>query len=154
MTKIEVPELGEVNYKHLPVGHPDGVAPPVNVLKQEVVVENKPQPLRSIRPYAKACLQVPALLEQEAVIVLHLLFECFAKAKVVKEGLIGDLMWGFNQIGVASELTYRGLSQLEKHGYIKFQAPDNTYVSLESTASDSAFVRYQPSLLTMVYDAD
>lgn len=141
-------------YKHLDSTPPEGVAPPTHVMTQEVVVENNPQPLRAIRPYANSCLKIPATLGSEATVVLHALFECFAKAKEVREGLIGDLAWGFSQVGIAVELTLKGLLVLEREGYIKFQAPDGAYVDLMSSSAEKAFVRYQPKLLEMVYDGD
>ena len=154
MTKVSVPDLGEIDYRHLDSTPPEGVKTPTHVLTQEVIVDNKPQPLRAIRPYANACLYIPSKIGPEAEIVLRCLFECFAKAGEVREGLCGDVMFGFNAIGIAPELTYKGMEQLAKLGYIKFQAKDGAYVELSSTAAEGAFVRYQPKLLRMVYDGE
>jgi len=154
MTKVSVPDLGEIDYRHLDSTPPEGVKTPTHVLTQEVIVDNKPQPLRVLRPYKAACLQVPVSVGQEATITLHALFSCFEKAKEVSEGLAGDVLWGFQQIGISPALTYKGLDELAKLGYIKFQAKDGAYVELSSTAAEGAFVRYQPKLLRMVYDGE
>jgi hypothetical protein len=88
----------------------------------------------------------------EAQIVMHALFECFGRQQVVQEGLIGDLMWGFAQTGIPDKATWIGLCDLHKLGYVKFQAPDNTFVSADSDLIGKAWVRYQPKLLEMVYE--
>lgn len=151
MTEIKVDGI-DGNFKHLNSTPPPGAKLPASVMTTEVTIENNPQPLRTIKPYTQSQLSIPSMLPSEARIVMHLLFECFANKGEVKEGLIGDILWGFNQSGAASELTYNGLDQLSKAGYLKFQAPDQTYIDLGSTAAEKAFVRYQPKLLDMVYN--
>lgn len=118
----------------------------------EVQVENNPQLLKKLRPYGRAVAAIPGLLPDEAQIVLRMLFDCFEKAGTVSEGLIGDLMWGFQQCGVSPELTYNGLMSLESFGYIKFQAKDGAYTGKGSDKLESAWVRYQPKLMEMVYE--
>lgn len=118
----------------------------------EVEVENKPQELRKLRPYVKAVSKIPGLLPDQAQIVLRLLLDCFSKAGHVSEGLIGDLLWGFSEFGIPSELSLHGLFQLEQLGYIAFQAKDGSYVNKDSDKLESAWIRYQPKLLEMVYE--
>jgi len=126
-----------------------------SVMNLEVTVDDyKPQALRKLRPYAVMSLHTPTNLPAEATIVLQLLFTCFEKAQAVSEGLIGDMLWGFAQVHppVPPELTLNGLKQLAKLSYIKFQAPDNTFVDLASDRSSSSWIRYQPKLLDLVYE--
>lgn len=118
----------------------------------EVEVENKPQELRKLRPYPKAVSAIPGLLPDQAQIVLKLLFDCFAKAGHVSEGLIGDLLWGFAQFQIPAELSLHGLFQLEQLGYIAFQAKDGAFIHKDSDKLESAWIRYQPKLLEMVYE--
>lgn len=128
-----------------------------SVMNLEVTVDDyKPQALRKLRPYAIMSLHAPSTLPAEAIIVLQLLFTCFEKAKAVSEGLIGDMLWGFAQVQppVPPELTLNGLKQLAKLGYVKFQAPDNTFVDLASDQASSAWIRYQPKLLDLVYEGE
>jgi len=112
------------------------------------------QELRKLRGYSAMARAVPPLLPDESRYVLHLLFECFEKAGFVAEGLVGDLMWGFEQVypPTPRTLTYVGLKYLEAAGYVKYQAKDGSYVPLDSDASSSAFIRYQPKLLELVYE--
>lgn len=128
-----------------------------SIMNLEVAVgDYKAQALRKLRPYNIMSLHIPPNMSSEGTIVLHLLFTCFEKAKTVSEGLIGDLLWGFAQVSppVPPELTLNGLKSLAKQGYIKFQSPDNSYTSLQSDQAVSAWVRYQPKLLDLVYEAD
>jgi hypothetical protein len=121
----------------------------------EIQVDNPvKQELRKLKGYTTMARSIPPLLPDEARLVLHLLFECFEKAGFVAEGLIGDILWGFEQVypPTPRALTYAGLKYLETYGYIKCQAKDGAYVSLDSDASSGAFIRYQPKLLELVYE--
>jgi len=128
----------------------------------EVTVDTTPQALRKIRPYHHMKLDIPSLLPLEGQVVMMTLFLCFSKAGGVSEGLIGDLLWGFEQPTVDErtgkpriiprQVTWEGLRQLESYGYVRFQAKDNSYINLESDAITSAFVRYEPKLLSLIYE--
>ena len=113
----------------------------------EATVDSKPQELRVLRPYSQSQSHIPTDMPAEAQIVMHALFDCFDKQKEVKEGVIVDLVWGFQQSGISDALTVGGLAQLEERGYVKFQAPDNAFVDIKSTQIDKAWVRYQKKLL-------
>lgn len=119
----------------------------------EAVIDPTPQPLLKLRPYHKMALDIPALLSDEAKIVLHLLFECFDKAGFVAEGMIGDLMWGFQQVTPPTHpsLTLKGIFDLEAAGYIKFQAKDGAIIDKHSDKLESAWIRYTEKLKNLVY---
>lgn len=125
-----------------------------SVMTLEATVENKPQPLRKLRSSFMANVMIPGHLCGEAQIVLKALFSCFEKQGNVQEGLIGDLMWGFEQCAppVPRQLTFKGLANLAAAGYVKFQAPDNSFVDIMSDQIGKAWVRYQPKLLDMAYE--
>jgi len=110
------------------------------------------QPLRTIKPFAKLVHSIPDLLKPEAQITLQALYDCFSRAGVVKEGLIGDLIWGFEQCGIPRQCTAAGLEALAASGYLKFQAPDNTFIEFSSDQIGKAWVRYEPKLLQNLYD--
>lgn len=134
---------------------PEDVKPKGAPFIFEVQVEGPTkQELRKLKGYLTMTKSIPSLLPDEARYVLHLLFECFEKSGFVAEGLVGDLMWGFEQVypPTPRTLTYAGLKQLESFGYIKLQAKDGAFVLLDSDASSGAFVRYQPKLLELIYE--
>ena len=124
-----------------------------SVMKLQATIEGPTkQELRRIRPYTAACLHIPADLIEPAQLVLKCLFDCFEKQQSVEEGLVGDLIWGFSQTGVPPQATILGLDCLQRAGYIRLQAKDNAYITLQSDRATVAFVRYQPKLLEMVYE--
>lgn len=119
-----------------------------------VVVDPTQQELRKLRPYSKMHQQMPPLLPDLGRAILELLFSCFDKAGHVSEGLIGDLIWGFQQITppVPTGIIVIGLKQLETYGYVKFQAKDGSYISFDSDKITGAFVRYTDKLLNLIYE--
>lgn len=125
-----------------------------SVMTMEATVDYKPQELRPLRSFAGMILQIPTDMPAEAQIVLQGLFACFEEQKSVQEGLIGDIIWGFQQNDIQpipAELTMNGLKQLAHLGYIKFKSKDHVFIAFESDQIESAFVIYQPKLLNYVY---
>lgn len=113
-----------------------------------------PQELKRIRPFFALAQSIPTTLPAEAQLVLRALFDCFEKAGAVEEGIVEELLWGFAQCGIPRNLTGVGLFQLEKAGYVKFQTRDGAYVSFVSAHTQDSWIRYQPTLLEMVYAKD
>lgn len=118
----------------------------------EAQVDVKPQELRKLRPFSSATKQIPSTLKPEAQIVLNAIFSCFDRQKSVQEGLIDDLVWGFEQAGIPGPCTVIGLKFLAADDYIKFQAPDNQFVEMTKENIAKLSVRYTPKLLNMVYE--
>ena len=123
-------------------------------------IDTTPQKLRKLRSFTSMLHRIPSMLPEPARVVIHLLCLCFDKQKSVQEGLVGDILWGFSQEHTALpgmkrdikiKITYDGLNILEKLGYIKLQAPDGTFVQLDSTKAENAWVRYQKPLLDIIY---
>lgn len=111
-----------------------------------------PQELKKLRTYFGLINSVPADLPAEAQLVLRGLFDCFDKAANVSEGIVEELMWGFEQAGFPRKLTAHGLVFLEKAGYVKFQTRDNVFVRFQDARLKDSWIRYQPKLLEMVYE--
>lgn len=150
MTDIKDLKVGDI--KHLDSTPPTDATPATSVMTLEAEIDATPQLLKVVRPYSVASKEIPGLLPPEAQVVMHSLFACFDRQKSVQEGLVGDVIWGFAQAGIPPELTHVGLGHLEKAGYIKFQAPDNTIVELNSDQSGKAWIRYQQKILDLIYE--
>jgi len=156
--RLEESEAAKLLEQDIPEVAPGASAP--FVLSAEI--DTTPQDLRTMRSYIRATAQIPGFLPNTAQTVLRLMFDCFEKQGSAKEGLIGDILWGFAQspclqtvkglIPAAPEFTLEGLRQLQKLGYIKFQAKDGAIVGVESSKIESAWVRYEPKLLEMIYE--
>lgn len=118
----------------------------------EAEVENKPQELNKLRPFYAMTKAVPTSIKAEAQIVLQALFACFDRQRSVQEGKLADLVWGFEQAGIPGSATVMGLKYLAEAGYVRFQAPDNSFVEMTKDNLSVLWVRYQPKLLEMVYE--
>lgn len=116
------------------------------------VVDGKVQPLLNKGEFHGASIPHIPGAPKEVNDVLAMLVQCLKQNKHVQEGLIGDVLWGFQQVGYDPLNTYTGLAGLEKLGFIKFQAPDNAYVSLDSDQAGKAWIRYQPKFYAMLYN--
>lgn len=153
MTELNMPELGiKGEFKHLDTTPPANLrAPAGGVMSMEATVEVRDCQMRHLRPFSMACVRIPATIAPQSQIVCQAMFSCFEKSGKVQEGLIGDWIWGLAQVGIPEEVTFVGLSILEKFGYVKFQAPDNAYVEINSTKAAKAWVRFQPKFMEMIY---
>lgn len=110
------------------------------------------QTLRLMRSFSKMAGSIPGSLSAEAQVTMRALFDCFEKCGAVKEGLIEDLLWGFEQCGIPRKLTAKGLVDLEAASYLYFETPDNTLITFEAARIHECWVRYQPKLLDMLYE--
>jgi hypothetical protein len=154
---MSIKELGlEGEYRHLDTSIRPEDSKATSVMSLEATVDVKPQELKKIKPFTALRLSAPVGLKFEAQLVLDTLFACFSKQGHVQEGLIGDLVWGFAQadsdIPLPPALTVAGLAELEKLGYIKFQAKDNSWTNMQNDNIETAWVRYQSKLLDLVYE--
>lgn len=132
---------------------PEGAKQDASVMTLDVQIENtEMQKLETLRPFYTASDSIPTTLMPEAQIVLQALFACFERHKVVKEGLLKDLVWGFEQMGIPGPLTMKGLGALEKEGYIKLRAPDNSEGRLEGSFILDNWVVYTKKILELVYE--
>lgn len=111
-----------------------------------------PQELKKIKSFAGLVASIPSSLQAEAQMVLQALFDCFERSGSIQEGIIEELMWGFEQCGFPRKLTAHGLVFLEKAGYVKFQTRDGSFVEFVSAKTKDSWIRYQPKLLEMVYE--
>lgn len=94
---------------------------------------------------------IPPDLPENARYVLAGIFDCFAKQKVVKEGITKDILWGFEVSGHNLERVAYGLIDLKRTGYIKFFTPDNVETNEHCSNLQECWVRYEKKLLDLVY---
>ena len=75
-----------------------------SVMKLQATVDVKPQPLKTIRPFTAMIGDIPPLLRAEGKIVMQALFACFERQRYVKEGVVDDLVFGFEAGGIPKQL--------------------------------------------------
>lgn len=120
-------------------------------------IDTVKQLLRKIKPAEISSLSIPPGVASSAREVLIRLFRCFHKAGTVSEGLIGDLLFGFGiptveEPALPANVAWEGLCHLRALGYLKFQTPDGSSADPYSDQIGSAWVRYEPKLLELVYE--
>lgn len=94
-------------------------------LPADLLENSKQEPLQVlIKPY-RGIKHVPPELGagDEATMVFVELQRCFKKAGCVAEGLLGNLIWGFEQCGYSSRAVAAGLTKLRHLGYIRYTDP-------------------------------
>lgn len=79
------------------------------------------------------------------------LLDCFTKAKEVREGIVMDILWGFEVSGHSPVDTAYGLVDLKRAGYVGFEAPDGTEVDEHSQFLSQCWLTYKPKLLEVVF---
>ena len=144
----------EVEFKKLDSTPPPG-ATERSVMTLEATVEVKQQPLRTIRPMITAVGLIPALLPAEARLVMIHMLSIFVEKGIVKEGTFGDLVFGCQQAHppLPAALTVHGVVQLQRAGFLTFQAPDNETLSIHADKIEDAWLKYTDKLLDLIYEA-
>lgn len=123
-----------------------------HVFGMEATVDVKPQKLRKIKPCRVSALSLPASISDNTRTIMSTLFGIFEDKKAVEEGLVGDMMWGFHKAGIPAAATFASLAEMEQHGYVKFQAPDNTFSPITSEKIGACWICYQDKLKNMIYE--
>lgn len=142
----------EGEFKHLDSTPPLG-AKEASVMTMEATVENVPQKLRTIRPMVYAAADIPRFLGGEAQLVLHHILNIFVEKQVVREGTLGDLVFGCQhaRLPLPELLVIVGVRQLIDAGFVLLQAPDNEILSFQSSRLPEAWIKYTDKFLDLVY---
>lgn len=142
----------EGEFKHLDSTPPPG-AKERSVMTLEATVENKPQKLRTIRPLVYAVKDIPAILPGEAQLVLRHMLAIFVEKQTVKEGSLGDLIFGcqYGRYALPEALVVVGVRQLVNFGYLAVKAPNNDPLSLTADSFLEAWLNYTDEMLDLIY---
>lgn len=143
---------GEFQYKEERAKLPDDVEIPASVSTMNAQVDATPQKLKTLRPFHTALKQIPSVLPAEAQILMGALFDCFTKQNTIKEGVLKDLIWGFEQGGIPRHCTAKGIKQLRDLGYITIKGPDNSRVAVEADRIEECWMCYEKKMLDLIYE--
>src|SRR5271170_1518188 len=94
-------------------------------LPSSVLRDSTPEPLQIlVKPYL-GIKEMPSELAKGdvATLVFVELNKCFKKAGYVAEGLIGNIIWGFEECGHDPRRIAAGLTELRRLGYIRYSDP-------------------------------
>lgn len=91
-------------------------------LPSSVLVDPKREPLDIILTPYRGITHVPsevALGGTETLVFIELQ-KCFKKAGFVAEGMLGNIIWGFEECGYHSQAVASGLMKLRELGYVYY----------------------------------
>jgi hypothetical protein len=94
-------------------------------LSTDLLENPNKEPLQILfKPYL-GLKEIPSELAHgnETTLVFIGLQECHKKAGFVAEGLLGNIIWGFEQCGYDPRAVARGLTRLRDLGYIRYTDP-------------------------------
>lgn len=118
------------------------------------------QPLRVILPSYKGITHVPTDLtaggdKTPELMVFIELNKCFQKAGFVAMGRLGDLIWGFEQVGYDPIHVASGLTKLRHLGYLAYVDSANNPVSeLFHDPKAPVWVSYTDKFLSVLSQID
>lgn len=119
------------------------------VLPDSVLQDSRHEPLKPIiKPY-KGLKRIPAELGDggPACFVFIELNKCFQKQGYVAEGLLGNVIWGFEQCGYDARRVAQGLTSLRKLGYIYYSDESGgTITETDFNPKKPIWVRYQEKM--------
>jgi hypothetical protein len=80
------------------------------------------EPLQVILPYYQGLKEVPSELGggDEACLVFIELNKCFKKAGFIAEGMLANVIWGFEQCGYDPRAVASGVAKLRSLGYVEY----------------------------------
>lgn len=124
---------------------------PSVILPSDLLIDPTKEPLNIIlKPYA-GITHVPAELAGTEQMVFIELNKCFKRAGFVAEGMLGNIIWGFELCGFAPQHVAAGLTGLRKKGYIRYT--DKSGVAISEYGWDPAkpiWIRYEPKFKALL----
>ena len=100
-----------------------GKPPQSVILPSSLLLDPTKEPLSVVQAYYSGITHVPvdlALGNGPDLMVFVELNNCFRKAKQVAEGMLNNVMWGFEQCGYDPRHVAAGLTELRKKGYLLY----------------------------------
>ena len=122
-------------------------------LPSSVLQDPTREPLQVILTPYQGITHVPSELGQNdvATLVFIELNKCFKKAGFVAEGMLANIVWGFEHCGYAPYHVAAGLARLRKLGYIRYT--DERRNEIHETNFDPKkpiWIRYEPKFVDLL----
>lgn len=121
-------------------------------LPSSLLTDSSAEPLKILlKPY-KGITHTPADVGQGdvACFVFIELQKCFQKQGFVAEGLMGNVIWGFEQCGFDPRAVAAGLQALRKLGYLIYTDPRGTEIhELSFDPKTLIWIRYTSKMLNL-----
>jgi hypothetical protein len=128
---------------------------PSIIMPDSVLQNSKKEPLNVIiKPY-QGLKRIPQEVNNGGVecLVFYGLAQCFQKHKEVCEGLLANIIWGFEQCGYDPKYVARGLTRLRELDFI-FYSSEQRGAPISETNFDPKkpiWIRYTPKMIDLFY---
>jgi len=111
--------------------------------------DNEPR-LRIMKPFYNGLLSYPSEIGENtaAHVVFYNLQQCYEQTGNVSEGIVEDVIWGFRQAGIPGSVTWKGINDLKKLGFIYFH--DGTGRVLFGDATEKMWFRWSLKFLDIL----
>lgn len=122
-------------------------------LPSSLLIDPKSEPLQTILPSYGGVKHVPSELSGPGQMVFVELNKCFQQAGHVSEGLLPNLIWGFEQCGYDPRHVAAGLTNLRAKGYLFYSDAGrlpHSELLLTTDKSVQIWVRYTKKFLDLI----
>lgn len=120
------------------------------ILPSSLLLDPTKESLQVILTPYKGLTHLPSdlmTIKSPAQMVFVELNKCFKKAGNVSEGMLGNVIWGFQQCGYDAKYIAQGLTQLREMGYIMYTDANRVPIyelALDFDAKKPIWIRYTP----------
>lgn len=130
----------------------DNVKKELQEMPEKLTLQNYSPKLRVIKPYYNGLSKEPEdiRMDSPAGVVFYNLQICYSNQKNISEGVIEDIIWGFRQSGIPADITWEGLKDLKKKGYIFFH--DGTGVAIIGQLTEKLWYRWTSKFFDLLRD--
>lgn len=111
-------------------------------MDQKLEIKNEGPRLKVVRPYYNGLITYPTEIEKNtsAHVVFYNLLQCYEQCGNLSEGIVEDLIWGFRQADIPATITWDGLNNLKKLGFMFFH--DGTGRVILGNVSEKLWFRW------------
>lgn len=126
-------------------------------LSSSLLIDPTTEPLQTILPSYRGITHVPSELDGPALMVFIELQKCFQKAGNVSEGLLPNLIWGFEECGYDPRHVAAGLTKLRALDYLYYSDAGRQRLSeflITPDKNQKIWLRYTPKFTNLFVKND
>jgi hypothetical protein len=130
--------------------------PQAMILSSSLLLDPSKEPLSVVRTSYSGITHVPTELavgNGPDLMVFVELNNCFKKQGQVCEGMLANVMWGFEQVGYDPKHVAAGLTSLRKKGYIAYTDGNRVPISdYDFDPKKTIWIRYTQKFLDLLIE--
>lgn len=125
------------------------------IMPDSILRNTKKEPLNIVIAPYRGLKRIPPELNDGGVacFVFYGLVQCFQKQNEVSEGMLANVIWGFEQCGYDPKKVAQGLTKLRELGYIFYSAEQRGSAIVETNFDPSKpiWIRYTQKMIDLFY---